>query len=59
MCEESSSFELSSSDLASCLQDINKCLRLKRKKRESLVGEVGQCTGSKGNFSISATSLLL
>ncbi|XP_065826996.1 regulator of telomere elongation helicase 1-like [Oscarella lobularis] len=42
MCEESSSFELSSSDLASCLQDINKCLRLKRKKRESLVGEVGQ-----------------
>ena len=43
MCEDASSFDLSSFDVACCLEDIIRCIDTKKKEKESLIGGSGQC----------------
>ncbi|XP_065829522.1 regulator of telomere elongation helicase 1-like [Oscarella lobularis] len=49
MCEDASSFDLSSFDVACCLEDIIRCIDTKKKEKESLIGGSGQLSTFDGD----------
>lgn len=43
MCEDSASVDLTSYDIACCIEDVNKCIEIKRRLNDGLPGDSGDC----------------